>query len=97
MIKSDKEMKNNSIHHSNLLKLLPNATFANIFPGLVILSESERYILGRIQTPVTPVKRKIQVRCDLHLNHKTADLSCSQVGHLLNVSLFYVTGGKQKD
>ena len=39
MIKSDKEMKNNGIHHSNLLKLLSNAPFANIFPGLAILSE----------------------------------------------------------
>ena len=52
MIKSDIEMKNNGIHHSNLLKLLSSAPFANIFPGLVILSERERYVLGRIRTPV---------------------------------------------
>ena len=55
MIKSDEEMKNNSIHHSNLLKL---PTFVNIFPGLAIQPESERCVLGRIRTPVTPVKRK---------------------------------------
>ena len=48
MIKSDKEMKNNSMHHS----LLSNATFVNIFPGLAILSERERYALGRIRIPV---------------------------------------------
>ena len=39
MIKSDKEMENNSIHHSNLSKPLSTATFANVFPGLAILSE----------------------------------------------------------
>ena len=44
MIKSDEEMKNNGIHHSNL----SNATFANIFPGLAVLSERERYTLERI-------------------------------------------------
>ena len=42
-------------------------------------------------------KVKIQVRCDLHLNHQTTNLSCSEVGHLLNVLLFNVAGGKQKD
>ena len=52
MIKSNKEMKNNGTHQSNLLKLLSNATFVNIFPGLAILSERERYALGRIRTPV---------------------------------------------
>ena len=41
------------------------------------------------------LKVKIQVRCDLHLNHQTADLSCSEVGHLLNMLLFDVTGGKK--
>ena len=42
-------------------------------------------------------KVKIQVRYVLHLNHQTTDLSCSEVGHLFNMLLFYVTGGKQKD
>ena len=42
MIKSDKEMKNNGLHHSSSLKLLSNATFANIFPGLAILSEKRK-------------------------------------------------------
>ena len=52
MIKSDKEMKNNSMHHSNLLKLLSNATVVNIFPELAILSERERYAPGRIRNLV---------------------------------------------
>ena len=60
-------MGNNGIHHSNLLKLLSNATFAKIFPGLAILSERERYDLGRISEPQSKVK--MQVRCNLHLNH----------------------------
>ena len=34
--KSDKEMKNNVIHYSYLLKPLPNAAFENVFPGLAI-------------------------------------------------------------
>ena len=33
-------------------------------------------------------KVRIQVRCDLHLNHKTTDLS--------NMLLFNVTSGKQR-
>ena len=37
-------------------------------------------------------KVKIQVRCDL-----TTDLSYSEVGHLLNMLLFNVNCGKQKD
>ena len=41
MIKSDKEIKNNGIHHSNILKLLSSATFANTFPGLAILAEEK--------------------------------------------------------
>ena len=40
---------------------------------------------------------KIQIRCDLHVNHKTTHFSCSKVGHQLNMLLFNVTGGKQKD
>ena len=39
----------------------------------------------------------IQVRCDLHLNHYPTHLSCSEIGHMLNMLLFNVTGGKQKD
>ena len=54
MIKSDKEMKNNSVCDTNLLKP----------PGLAVLSERERYALGRFE-PKSKVK--IQVRCDLHL------------------------------
>ena len=42
-------------------------------------------------------KIKIQDRCDPHLNHWITDLSCSEVGHLLNILLFNVNGGKQKD
>ena len=42
-------------------------------------------------------KVNLQFRCDLHLNHYTIDHSCPKVGHLINILLFYVTGGKQKD
>ena len=31
-------------------------------------------------------KVRIQVSCDLHLNHQTINLSCSEVGHLLKVT-----------
>ena len=40
MIKSAKEMKNNNIHHSNLLKPPIKCRICKyIFPGLAILSE----------------------------------------------------------
>ena len=52
MIKSDKEMKNNSKHHSNLLKPPIKCHICEYLPGLAILSERERYPLGRIRTPV---------------------------------------------
>ena len=42
-------------------------------------------------------KVELQMRCDLHLNHQATDFSCTGEGHLLEILLFYVTGGKQKD
>ena len=53
MTKSDKEMKNNSLHHSNLLKppIKCHICECHGFPGLVILSKRKK-VLGRIQTPV---------------------------------------------
>ena len=63
MIKSDKERKNSSIHHSNLLK----------FPIKCHICE---YLQSRLKEKNTPLegfepqsKVKIQVKCDLHLNH----------------------------
>ena len=41
-----KKIKNNSIHHSNLLKPLSNATFANVFPGSAIISEKNAPLQG---------------------------------------------------
>ena len=35
-----------------MIKSDKNATFANIFLGLAILSESEEHALGKIRTPV---------------------------------------------
>ena len=80
MLKSDREMKNNSIHHSNLLKPLSNAPFANVFPGLAILSERKNTPLEGFETHS---KVKLHVRCDLHPDNYTTDLSFSETGHLL--------------
>ena len=51
-MKSDKEMKDNSIHYSNLLQPPIKCQICDVFPGLECLSEREEYALGRVRFPV---------------------------------------------
>ena len=51
MIKSDKEMTNNNMYQSNLLKP-PVKCHICEYPILAILSERERYVLAMIRTQV---------------------------------------------
>ena len=64
MIKSDREMKNNSIHHRNLLKQIPH---------LRMSFQDWQFCLKEKNTPLEGFepqsKPKLQVRCDLHFNH----------------------------
>ena len=54
MIKSVEEMKNNSIHHSNLLKLPIKCQICKYLSRTIaVLSESERYVLGPRECTLT--------------------------------------------
>ena len=72
--------------------LQSNAVSPNAFPGLAIISK---------KCPLKDLnpseKQSFQVKCNLDLYHQTTELSCHQYGHLLNMLLFSVTVGKQKD
>ena len=70
MIKSNKEIKNNSLHHSSLLKPPIKCHFANVsVPALPILSERKNAPLEGLE-PQSDIK--LQIRCDLHLNWTSA-------------------------
>ena len=90
MIKSFKEMKYNSTPHRNLLKLPIKCHICECLSRSGN-PESKRYVLGRIR------KERFSSDVSLHLSHYTTDLSCSKVRYPLNMLVFYVTGGKQKD
>ena len=66
MIKSDKEMKNNIIYHSNLLKPHTKCHICESFQDWQsYLKEKDTPLEGFEPQSIV----KIQVRCDLHLNH----------------------------
>ena len=91
MIKSDKEKK--KVVCIKATCQMPSI-FANVFLGLAITSERKNTPLEGFE-PESKVK--LQVRYGLHLNHQTTNLPNPEPRHLLNMLLFYVTGGKQKD
>ena len=93
MIKSDKEKTKKIVYIIAIIKAPYQMTsiFANVFPGLAIMSERNTPLEGF--EPRSKVK--LQDRCGLRRNHSATDLSCPEARHLFNILLSYETGSVQ--